>query len=159
MSCPSPAAPSSTLRPFLLATRCSSYPVLCWAPRSCDDGSLGQEATHGPMVGAFGKDTLTQEPDIGLRWETSSRMPGSVAIEMATDLILPLSQPSTTSGRFVLLPGGLLFTAVCLLLNEAASKYCSKLKVVVVWCDEEARKLMVRIQWPFILSLYRNSFP
>ncbi|KAF2916458.1 hypothetical protein DAI22_09g121450 [Oryza sativa Japonica Group] len=66
MSCPSPAAPSSTLRLFLLATRCSSYPVLCWAPRSCDDGSLGQEATHGPMVGAFGKDTLTQEPDIGL---------------------------------------------------------------------------------------------
>jgi hypothetical protein len=58
-----------------------------------------------------------------------------------------------------LLPGGLLFTAVCLLLNEAASKYCSKLKVVVVWCDEEARKLMVRIQWPFILSLYRTSFP
>uniref|UniRef100_A0A0E0QS67 Uncharacterized protein n=1 Tax=Oryza rufipogon TaxID=4529 RepID=A0A0E0QS67_ORYRU len=77
MSCPSPAAPSSTLRPFLLATRCSSY----LAPWSCDDGSLGQEATHGPMVGAFGKDTLTQEPDIGLRWETSSRMPGSVAIE------------------------------------------------------------------------------
>lgn len=79
--------------------------------------------------------------------------------QMAIDLILPLSQPSTTSGRFVLLPGGLLFTAVCLLLNEAASKYCSKLKVVVVWCDEEARKLMVRIQWPFILSLYRTSFP
>uniref|UniRef100_A0A0E0IKM9 Uncharacterized protein n=1 Tax=Oryza nivara TaxID=4536 RepID=A0A0E0IKM9_ORYNI len=63
--------------------------------------------------------------------------------QMAIDLILPLSQPSTTSGRFVLLPGGLLFTAVCLLLNEAASKYCSKLKVVVVWCDEEARKLMI----------------
>uniref|UniRef100_A0A0E0LSK3 Uncharacterized protein n=1 Tax=Oryza punctata TaxID=4537 RepID=A0A0E0LSK3_ORYPU len=31
-------------------------------PRSCDDGNLGQEATHGPMVGAFGKETLTQEP-------------------------------------------------------------------------------------------------
>nr|BAD15976.1 unknown protein [Oryza sativa Japonica Group] len=84
MSCPSPAAPSSTLRPFLLATRCSSYPVLCWAPRSCDDGSLGQEATHGPMVGAFGKDTLTQEPDIGLRWETSSRMPDGYRLDPST---------------------------------------------------------------------------